>query len=320
MAEIHDLILARGRAEAVSRAGSRTERVAAEIAATILSEESSRSGFTYAGFCLTALPHRALPDDQSWVRQGHKLTLVVDPGTYKRNGTLVKMGVPYGSRARLILIYLQTQAVLTNSPEVELGNSMRSWLSRMGISSGGKTFNDVREQCDRISACNLSFFWGNESGGDKFAKSSLVTGGIRLRGGCDRQGELWSDTVRLSDEYYKALRDHPVPILESAIQVIGNKSMAIDVYIWLAYRLHSLSRPTPISWDAVKAQFGAGMVSATAFRQAFKETLKVVLAAYPDAKVDVVPSGLILHQSRPPIERASVFASRPVGRVHERSP
>jgi hypothetical protein len=34
--------------------------------------------------------------------------------------------------------------------------------------------------------------------------------------------------------------------------------MAIDVYIWLAYRLHALNGPIPVTWQAVFGQFGAG--------------------------------------------------------------
>ena len=31
----------------------------------------------------------------------------------------------------------------------------------------------------------------------------------------------------------------------------ASAAMAIDIYVWLAYRLHSLSAPVPISWSAV---------------------------------------------------------------------
>ena len=52
------------------------------------------------------------------------------------------IGVPYGSIARMILLYLQTQAVRTRSREVELGASMNAWLTAMGIPIGGKTVPD----------------------------------------------------------------------------------------------------------------------------------------------------------------------------------
>jgi hypothetical protein len=44
--------------------------------------------------------------------------------------------VPYESIARLILLYLQTEAIRTGCAEVELGHSMNAWLSRMSIPVG----------------------------------------------------------------------------------------------------------------------------------------------------------------------------------------
>jgi hypothetical protein len=64
--------------------------------------------------------------------------------------------------------------------------------------------------------------------------------------------------VRLDDGFWRSLREHPVPVREEAVRAIGARSLAMDVYIWLAYRLHSLNRSTPITWTALHGQFGAG--------------------------------------------------------------
>ena len=37
------------------------------------------------------------------------------------------VGVPYGSRARLILLFLQSEALRTGGREIELGRSLRAW-------------------------------------------------------------------------------------------------------------------------------------------------------------------------------------------------
>jgi Plasmid encoded RepA protein. len=60
----------------------------------------------------------------------------------------------------LILLYLQTMALRNNSPEVELGRSMNDWLDRMGISTGGSTYKEVRNQAERLSRCKLTFDYG----------------------------------------------------------------------------------------------------------------------------------------------------------------
>ena len=74
----------------------------------------------------------------------------------------VLYGVPYGARARMILLFLQSQAVRTGSREIELGRSLSAWMERMGIAWGGETARAIREQAARISACNLKFFWEDE--------------------------------------------------------------------------------------------------------------------------------------------------------------
>ena len=95
---------------------------------------------------------------------------------------------------------------------------------------------------------------------------------------------------------------------EPAIREISNRSMALDIYVWLAYRLHALRQPLPLSWTAVYEQFGAGFASTGSFRQAFKQSLAFALCVYPEARVDVVDTGLMLYASPPPIEKRTLIA------------
>lgn len=88
------------------------------------------------------------------------------------------IGVPFGSRARLIMLYLQGEALRTKSREIELGRSLNAWLVRLGIPVGGKSFEDMREQAERISRCRLGFHMhaGTRQGliNQKGAKSGQV--------------------------------------------------------------------------------------------------------------------------------------------------
>ena len=170
----------------------------------------------------------------------------------------LRRGVPYGSRARLILIYLQTEAVKTRSRTVELGASMRNWLGRMGIPTGGKNYKDVMEQARRIEGSIVSFTWHGDDGTARW-RDTIVRGRFEpLSDEADpRQGRLFVDTVELSETFYEALLRHPAPIHEAALRHIANKSAVIDVYLWLAYRLHILEQPVNVSWSALQAQFGS---------------------------------------------------------------
>lgn len=301
MGDIHQLVLLHGQEQA-RRLVTPDERHLVDMAAAVLAVENPALGISYSGFCLTALPHRKLADTDRWERIGHNVTLVVEPGSLPDSEGVTRVhGVPYGSRARMILLYLQTRAIQTGSPEVELGGSMRDWLGRMNIPVGGKSFKDVRDQANRISACHLTFVWKTDRGA-KFAKDSIVKGGIALHElDDDRQPRLWVDTVRLSDAFFQALREHPVPVNEAALMQIANDSPALDVYIWLAYRLRSLTGPASVSWAALHQQFGAGYKLLRQFKPKFIGTLKEALAVYPEAKVTMDDAGIVLHPSRPPI-------------------
>ncbi len=160
--------------------------------------------------------------------------------------------------ARLILLYLQTEAVRSGNPEVELGRSMHAWLSRMGIPGGGKNYKLVGEQARRISACRLTFLT-EIPGAELRQNGAFVQNAIALTPAADeRQRALWQDRVCLDDGFWRLLREHPVPVREEAVRAIGARSLALDVYNWLAYWLQSFTKATPVSWAAVHGQFGAG--------------------------------------------------------------
>lgn len=298
MAEVHRIIMRQGVDEARRLATTKHERNMVEAAYRVLSEDAEKMGFTYSGFALTSLPHKPQSEDK-WIREGHQLTLVLESGT-DRSGK--SMGLPYGSYARFILLFLQTEAIRTGSREIELGRSMRVWLGSMGLSIGGTTYKLVNEQARRISGCRLTFFT-DKSGREFRRNGGFVDGAISMYDVAGDQPSLWQERVLLNEEFYLALREHPVPVSEAALRAIGPRSMVIDVYIWLAYRLHSLRKEVEVSWPALHAQFGAGWDLIRKFRAHFIESLGLALAAYPDARVSIGDKGVVLRPSRPAIAK-----------------
>lgn len=280
------------------------DRKLIDIAAEMLATEQHSMAFTYAGFCMTSLPHRALPDHETWQKKGNRITLLIEPGKLLIDGEQVQFGVPYGARARTILLYLQTQAVQNKSREVSIGNSLRDFMHRMGVSVGGKTVASMKEQARRLSACNLKFFWDNDHN-TGFVRGGIVEGGMSfantMASNLGRQRELWEDTIILDEKFYESLKNHAVPISEQAIRKLIDRSMSLDIYIWLAYRLRSLERPEKISWVSLFAQFGSGFGHQRHFQRPFKEALRYALAAYPEAKVAEIDGGIELRPSPSPI-------------------
>jgi hypothetical protein len=299
MGQVHRLIVQKGIEEARKQAATKHDRALVEAAFQVLSEDADKIGFTYSGFAMTSLPHKPQKEDV-WKREGHNLTLLLQSGV-DRDGKM--LGLPYGSYARFILLFLQSQAVKTNSREIELGRSMRVWLGNMGLSIGGMTYRMVNEQARRISGCTLTFYTGRvESGRGAMRRGGFVDGAITLTDTDDQQS-LWQERVLLNEEFFKALRAHPVPLSEAALRAIGPRSSVIDIYIWLAYRLHALSGDVDVSWASLYAQFGAGYGRLRDFRAGFLQGLELATAVYPDAKIGVSDAGIVLRPSRPAVAR-----------------
>ncbi len=215
------------------------------------------------------------------------------------------VGIPYGSRAKLILIYLQTEAIRTQSREIELGRSLRAWLTRLGITVSGPSAAAVRDQAERISRCRLTF-QVQKGGATGLVNQNIVDEALFLESADEGQGSLFLNTAKLSEGFYAQLRRHPVPLEEAAIKQLSNNSMALDAYAWLAYRLHSLRSPTLVPWPSLMGQFGGGFGQRKHFKPRFLASVRLAMAVYPDARVDEDLEGLMLHQSPPPVARRLV--------------
>jgi hypothetical protein len=299
VAEVHRLILDHGKEIALR---SEVDRAVVEAAAGYLTSEDTDIGYLFSGWAQAALPHRRLPDDEAWQVSTERVTLIIQPGLRPTaTGSPTSVGVPYGSRARLILLYLQTEAVRMNCREVELGRSLHAWLRRLEIPIGGKQMASVRDQAERISRCRLSFQikQGTRTG---LVNQHILDTSMFIEDE-NAQGGLFVEQAVLSQSFFDELKKHPVPVEEAAVRQIANNSVALDVYCWLAYRLHSLNAPITISWKALHSQFGRSVARLDHFKDHFRTVLALATSVYPDANIEEADSGvgLILKPSKPPV-------------------
>lgn len=319
MRQVHQLLQVYGPSKGLSRAGEEgIEPRLLETLRRFYATEETDLGVNYAGFCILGLPHRELPSlEQRWYRElrrpGFSCSLTIEPGELTIDGQHINFGVPFGPTARIILLYLQKEALLSKSREVELGGSMYSWMQRLGISLGGKDYRRVREQMLRVSACSLRFTLGGRDDEGRrvtaFKKDSIVEAGMLLLDRDDgRQSPLWRDRVVLSETFFRALCEHPVPINLNAVKTIVRSSRALDLYVWLSYRLHALDRATLVPWPALMEQFGADYARLRRFRERFIEALQLALCVYPEARVDCNERGVTLHPSPPAVGERKIYA------------
>jgi hypothetical protein len=228
------------------------------------------------------------------------------PGGLDRGQGFEYVGVPYGPKARLILIYLQTEGM--RSRTVSLGASFSAFLRSLGLAvTGGKrgTISAVREQSLRISQCSFTMQWSADTPAGKRAvvDNSRIVDRLELwRAGKDE----WSEHVELSERFHAHLREHAVPLDRRGIAHLSGTSLGLDVYTLLAYRLPRLERDIHLRWAALQDQLGSAEKTTNTLAARIREVMPDVLTAYPHAKVELTPHGLLLKPSAPAVPKVTV--------------
>lgn len=264
--------------------------------------------FISAPLCHVFFPYSNPGDDTDFWMQSHgnfhlsiEATRVVNPETKQPE----RMGLPYGPKPRLILSLLNTIMLKQKSPEISLGNSLTSFIGdHLGLDANGRTINEVKNQLARLSTSLISATYQIEPGHSQNDSLKLIRG-IDIWWSKDaHQRHLWGNSLRFSDDYFNDVMAHGVPVDKRALNFLSGNSLGLDVYAFLAHRLHhiKLEKPVQISWKAMKDQFGQSYDRMDHFKEKFRRTLKMVLAVYQDAKIDeVLNRGFILYHSKPPI-------------------
>ncbi|HEX3149210.1 MAG TPA: replication protein RepA, partial [Gemmataceae bacterium] len=105
------------------------------------------------------------------------------------------------------------------------------------------------------------------------------------------------------------LERHAVPLDHRAVRAIAHSSFLLDLYSWLAQRLHRVpvGKPQFIPWASLYDQFGQGFERVRDFRRMFLQQLVTVKSVYPAARLDSDGGGLTLFNSQPPIPMKGVM-------------
>ncbi|HYQ92253.1 MAG TPA: replication protein RepA [Candidatus Competibacteraceae bacterium] len=261
--------------------------------------------FQHSVFCQTVLPYRDPgPEVRVWEREQGQVSLSLEAGRAKDpQGQYVPVGLPYGSAARLMLCHLNTAALKTQRRAVEIEGSMTAYIRRLtGHQTRGADIYRFKDQLIRLSACIIRLNF--EAGSAALQINTQIVAGFDLWEKC-YEGErfLFPQEIILSADYFESLQAHAVPLDERAVTALAHSAMGLDVYMWLAQRLHRVDpqRGQFIPWTALYAQFGQGYKHIRQFRATFLGVLETVKTQYPAARVKADKGGLLLGHSPPPV-------------------
>jgi hypothetical protein len=274
--------------------------------------------YQHTVFCQTSLPYRDPGRDRrEWERRNGiiQLKVVAGEALNPETGEWVQLGLPFGPKPRLILAYLNREALIHSSPEIDVGNSLTSFAKGLlGCDPNGREIRVLKDQLARLAGAMVRL--GVMREGRAYQINTQVVTAFDLWFSKDhRHRILWPSTVRLSLDYFDSLQKHAVPLDERAIAALSQSAMALDLYAWLAQRLHRIepSRPQFVPWAAVKEQFGWHYSAIRKFRQVFRQTLGEVLGQYRGAQLAMDERGLTLFHSPPPVKGRVAIVRKPRG-------
>ncbi|WP_291333398.1 replication protein RepA [Desulfovibrio sp.] len=264
--------------------------------------------YLHAGLCQTGLPHsKPDSDNEPWQRSNGKFHLIVEPGALvdPATGKAKMVGVPYGAKARLIFLHINSEGM--KSKHVYLGKSMSAWMRRLGLDvTGGKTGSipQFKEQSKRLGRARFSFQFESENGIG--ISDTQIADKLHLWVSDDGP---WLEEIELTDKFFDHLREHAVPLSDHAISYLSSSCLKLDLYAWLAWRLPKLGKPLRLSWDQLKDTFSAqGEPGRLAER--LKLALPEVKDVYRDMNVEIARGGLLLKPSKPPIPKTLIAVSK----------
>ena len=218
--------------------------------------------------------------------------------------------LPFGNFPRLILAWVCTEAVRTQSRLLVLGPSLAKFMRELGVysSGGGNVHTKLRNQMRRLFGCTVSMIYKDEHG-EQFVSSLIAERGEFWWNKPD-QTSLWDSKIYLGEPFFQEIINRPVPIDMNTLTALKRSSLGLDLYLWLVYRTFALRAPLRLTWRQVYRQFGvdpdrsSDRVTVRNFQRKVLRELKKIKLAWPELNYTTAPGVLVLHPSTPTIPPA----------------
>ena len=219
--------------------------------------------------------------------------------------------LPYGTLPRLLLAWVCTEAVRTQSRELVLGSSLSDFMRKLDIysTSGGTTGGRtrLRNQMRRLFGCTVSLVYEDARGEARV--SSLIADRAEFWWS-ERQPNapsLWESKIELGEKFFQEIIAHPAPLDLHILRRLKRSPLGLDLYLWLTYRTFALKRQLRLTWPLLYRQFGVDPARANDartvnnFRAKCLRELKKIKMAWPDLHYRTVKGALVLSPSLPRI-------------------
>lgn len=255
---------------------------------------------------LCGLPYKRPTDGTAhFVREYGRNSLALTAGmlTNPETGKMEAQGLPYGPKARLLLLHLCSEAIRQKSPTIEIADSMTAFIRDLGfpVTGGSRgSLNQFKEQLNRLAACHMQIgMWDPATGAARTINAAPVESFDVWLPQHPDQKVLWSSTLTFDERFFQSLMKHALPVDMRAARAFSGSSRKLDLLFWLGYRMRSINRPYLLTWENLHTQFGQGTNSMRSFRQEFKADLASMQEVFPKLPVKLDDKGMRLFPADP---------------------
>ncbi|WP_244477056.1 MULTISPECIES: replication protein RepA [unclassified Methylobacterium] len=290
-----------GRRQAMGRDQRRRDAIREVIETEPTGPENLQHIHSVLALC--GLPYRDPGDAREFFREYGRNSLSLLAGRLKNpaTGEMEFQGLPYGPKARLVLLHLCTEAVRQRSPTIAVADSLSGFMKEMGFAvTGGErgTIRQFKEQLARLAACTLQIgLWDGAGSASTLNVPPFRQLDLWLPQGAD--GVVWQKSVQFHQDFYDNLIQHALPVDIRAARAFSGSARKLDLLFWVGYRLRALQRPLRLTWDNLHRQFGADNASIRSFRQAFKADLAHLQEVFPKLPIRLDDTGMLLQPADP---------------------
>lgn len=249
---------------------------------------------------LCGLPYREPKGLTNVFREYGRNTLAISAGrlTNPLTGEMEMQGLPYGPKARLMLLHLCTEAVKQRTPKIEVASSLSGFIRDMGfpVTGGDRdTLKQFKEQLNRLAACSMQIGLWDGSRASTLNVPPFRQMDVWLPLNVDPdQGLLWSSTITFHRDFFDNLLQHALPVDIRAARAFAGSARKLDLLFWVGYRLSRLERPLRLTWDNLYKQFGSENGSIRSFRQEFRKDVAHLTEVFPRVRLSLDEGGMQL--------------------------
>lgn len=122
--------------------------------------------YQHSVLCQTTMPYRDPgPIVRQWDRRNGRVSMRIQAGAAydATQDAWVDVGLPHGPKPRLVLFHLNTEAMRTKSPLLELEDSLTAFVRRtVDLDPKGRNIRTVKEQLTRLASADFRFGMGQD--------------------------------------------------------------------------------------------------------------------------------------------------------------